>query len=214
MPIDLILLIDTSSSMSDKMDVVHEAAVGFLKTLRDTATAAPSSPSPTASTSSSRSPPIARSSSRRSAARGPRRDLAEQRDLHRAEAVRRARRQDGDRCGARPSRSCRTAKTPRASSASTTCSRWRGRAASASTRSSAVTSTRGPRGREGTPVLLRVGLLDEDAGAGDRGAGVLPAVGHRAQGYLRRHRRGAVESVLDWLRAEQRAGRTAGSGGL
>ena len=35
-PIDLILLLDTSSSMSDKMSVVHEAAVGFLKTLRDT----------------------------------------------------------------------------------------------------------------------------------------------------------------------------------
>ena len=33
-PIDLILLIDTSSSMSDKMDVVHEAAIGFLKTLK------------------------------------------------------------------------------------------------------------------------------------------------------------------------------------
>ena len=35
-PIDLILLIDTSASMSDKMEVVHEAAIGFLKTLRDT----------------------------------------------------------------------------------------------------------------------------------------------------------------------------------
>src|SRR5688572_28805912 len=35
-PIDLILLLDTSSSMSDKMAVVHEAAIGFLKTLRDT----------------------------------------------------------------------------------------------------------------------------------------------------------------------------------
>lgn len=34
-PIDLILLIDTSASMSDKMPVVHEAAVGFLKTLRE-----------------------------------------------------------------------------------------------------------------------------------------------------------------------------------
>jgi Ca-activated chloride channel family protein len=34
-PIDLILLLDTSASMSDKMEVVHEAAVGFLKTLRD-----------------------------------------------------------------------------------------------------------------------------------------------------------------------------------
>ena len=33
-PLDLILLLDTSSSMSDKMDVVHEAAVGFIKTLR------------------------------------------------------------------------------------------------------------------------------------------------------------------------------------
>lgn len=33
-PLDLILLIDTSSSMSDKMDVVHEAAIGFLKTLK------------------------------------------------------------------------------------------------------------------------------------------------------------------------------------
>jgi Ca-activated chloride channel family protein len=33
-PIDLILLIDTSASMSDKMNIVHEAAVGFLNTLR------------------------------------------------------------------------------------------------------------------------------------------------------------------------------------
>lgn len=33
-PLDLIILLDTSSSMSDKMDVVHEAAVGFLRTLR------------------------------------------------------------------------------------------------------------------------------------------------------------------------------------
>jgi Ca-activated chloride channel homolog len=34
-PIDLILLLDTSASMSDKMPVVHEAAIGFLKTLRE-----------------------------------------------------------------------------------------------------------------------------------------------------------------------------------
>ena len=34
-PIDLIVLIDTSSSMGDKLDVVHDAASGFLKTLRD-----------------------------------------------------------------------------------------------------------------------------------------------------------------------------------
>jgi Ca-activated chloride channel family protein len=33
-PIDLIVLIDTSSSMTDKMDTVHQAALGFLKTLR------------------------------------------------------------------------------------------------------------------------------------------------------------------------------------
>lgn len=33
-PMDLIVLIDTSSSMLDKMDVVHEAAAGFLKGLR------------------------------------------------------------------------------------------------------------------------------------------------------------------------------------
>jgi len=33
-PLDLIMLLDTSSSMSDKMDVVHEAAVGFVRTLR------------------------------------------------------------------------------------------------------------------------------------------------------------------------------------
>jgi Ca-activated chloride channel family protein len=33
-PIDLIVLLDASSSMSDKMDVVQEAAVGFLKSLR------------------------------------------------------------------------------------------------------------------------------------------------------------------------------------
>jgi Ca-activated chloride channel family protein len=34
-PVDLILMIDTSSSMSDKMDVVHQAAVNFLRTLRN-----------------------------------------------------------------------------------------------------------------------------------------------------------------------------------
>lgn len=34
-PLDLIVLIDTSSSMRDKMAVVHEAAVGFLKTMRN-----------------------------------------------------------------------------------------------------------------------------------------------------------------------------------
>jgi Ca-activated chloride channel family protein len=33
-PIDLIVLIDQSSSMNDKLDVVHEAAAGFLRTLR------------------------------------------------------------------------------------------------------------------------------------------------------------------------------------
>jgi VWFA-related protein len=33
-PVDLILLIDTSSSMGDKLDVVREAASGFLRTLR------------------------------------------------------------------------------------------------------------------------------------------------------------------------------------
>ena len=33
-PVDLIVLIDTSSSMIDKIDVVHDAASGFLKTLR------------------------------------------------------------------------------------------------------------------------------------------------------------------------------------
>lgn len=34
-PLDLIVLIDTSSSMADKIDTVHEAASGFLKTLRE-----------------------------------------------------------------------------------------------------------------------------------------------------------------------------------
>ncbi|HXH08000.1 MAG TPA: VWA domain-containing protein [Vicinamibacterales bacterium] len=33
-PLDLILLIDTSASMSDKMPIVHEAALGFMRTLR------------------------------------------------------------------------------------------------------------------------------------------------------------------------------------
>jgi len=33
-PLDLIILLDTSSSMSDKMEIVHEAAVGFVRTLR------------------------------------------------------------------------------------------------------------------------------------------------------------------------------------
>jgi Ca-activated chloride channel family protein len=33
-PIDLILLIDTSASMADKMEIVREAAVGFLRTIR------------------------------------------------------------------------------------------------------------------------------------------------------------------------------------
>ena len=34
-PVDLIVLLDSSASMSDKMDVVHEAALGFLRNLRD-----------------------------------------------------------------------------------------------------------------------------------------------------------------------------------
>jgi Ca-activated chloride channel family protein len=34
-PVDLIVLLDTSSSMTDKMDAVHDAAIGFLKTLRE-----------------------------------------------------------------------------------------------------------------------------------------------------------------------------------
>jgi len=34
-PVDLIVLLDGSASMSDKLPVVHEAAVGFLKSLRD-----------------------------------------------------------------------------------------------------------------------------------------------------------------------------------
>jgi Ca-activated chloride channel homolog len=33
-PVDLIVLIDTSSSMTDKIDIVHDAAAGFLRTLR------------------------------------------------------------------------------------------------------------------------------------------------------------------------------------
>jgi Ca-activated chloride channel homolog len=33
-PADLIVLIDTSSSMTDKMDVVHEAAIGFMRTMK------------------------------------------------------------------------------------------------------------------------------------------------------------------------------------
>jgi Ca-activated chloride channel homolog len=33
-PVDLIVLLDTSASMTDKMDLVHDAALGFLKTLR------------------------------------------------------------------------------------------------------------------------------------------------------------------------------------
>jgi len=33
-PVDLIILLDTSASMTDKMSVVHEAATGFLKALR------------------------------------------------------------------------------------------------------------------------------------------------------------------------------------
>lgn len=34
-PVDLIVLIDTSSSMSDKVAAVHDAASGFLRTMRD-----------------------------------------------------------------------------------------------------------------------------------------------------------------------------------
>lgn len=35
MPLDLILMLDTSSSMADKLHIVHEAAAGFLRSLRD-----------------------------------------------------------------------------------------------------------------------------------------------------------------------------------
>ena len=33
-PVDLVLMLDTSSSMSDKMPVVQQAAINFLRTLR------------------------------------------------------------------------------------------------------------------------------------------------------------------------------------
>jgi Ca-activated chloride channel family protein len=33
-PVDLFVLLDTSASMTDRMDMVHEAAIGFLHTLR------------------------------------------------------------------------------------------------------------------------------------------------------------------------------------
>jgi len=33
-PVDLFVLLDTSASMTDRMDVVHQAAIGFLRTLR------------------------------------------------------------------------------------------------------------------------------------------------------------------------------------
>ena len=78
---------------------------------------------------------------------------------------------------------------------------------------SAEPSTREARADERTPVLLRVGLRDEDAGARNRGAGVLPAGGAGAEERLRRDRRRAREPVLDRLRARATRVPTGASAG-
>ena len=110
------------------------------------------------------------------------------------------------RSGVRRLRSCPTARTRRASSGSTMCWRWRGRAASTSTRSACRTATRW-RARRAGEVFLGVRLRDEDAGAGNRCALVFPADGAGAQGDLRRHFRRAVQSVFDRLLAVELAPR-------
>ena len=124
-PVDLIVLIDASSSMSDKLDAIHEAAVGFLSTL--------ARGGPRRGRDLQRQREGARAVDDRSRcprARGPLDageglDRAEHRALHLAQAVRSARSTQRRASAVRRSPFSPTATTPPAWSRSTTCWRWR-----------------------------------------------------------------------------------------
>ena len=126
-PLDLIVLIDASSSMSDKIQIVHDAAAGFLNTLRAGDRGA------VVSFANSVDVLQPLTSDRALLDRAVHGIVANgatalnNADLHLAEAVRPRPRGRTPTRAARPSSSSPTAKTPRASSASTTCWRWRGR---------------------------------------------------------------------------------------
>ena len=168
-PVDLIVLIDTSSSMADKMEVGPRGGDRFLRTLR-AGTAARSSASATRCRSSqplTADRALLEQAVHSTVARGGT-------ALNNALYV--ALKQFGGRAsrataGPPPGdRACSpTAKTPPASSASTMCWSWRGRRASTSTPSAC--SRRAER-RRSAPVAVPLAgaVLDEDAGAGDRRA--------------------------------------------
>ena len=127
--------------------------------------------------SSSRSRPIARCSSRAVREHGRARlDVAEQRRLRLAEAVRPGARQDGNDVR----RQAIVVLSDGEDTSSLVQRRRCARAGAADGREHlhgrpAVEATRGARSR--TPLLLRVGLRDEDARARDRRAVVLPGAG-------------------------------------
>ena len=157
-----ILLIDTSASMADKMDVVHEAAVGFLENAsrsrprcgRDLRRQRQHRPAADRRSRSARAGRARRA--------GARLDRAEQRALRRDEAVRalraaeRRRSSSGDRGAVRRRRHLERDWFRRCAR------RWRGRAESTSIRFACRTNTPVARARVGAAVLLGVRLRDED----------------------------------------------------
>ena len=207
-PIDLILLLDTSSSMSDKMAVVHEAAIGFLKTLRDTDRGAVvtfgDNVSILQALTSDRT--ALEQAVRRAAPRG---STALNNALYVAmKEFAASSQQDGV---------VRRQAIAVLSDGEDTSSIIPFEDVLAMARKSGINIyticlqnqySQGAR-RQRPPLFLRVGLRDEVARPRNRGPGVLPAGRAGAQDGVRRDFRRAVQPVLDRLLAEQRASRRA-----
>ena len=205
-PLDLIVLIDTSSSMARqdrhrprrRARVPEDAARGRPRRggrLRRLGFQC-----------CSRSPPTARRSNKavRSTG-GARLDVAEQRPLRRAQAVRPGRAATEARCAARRSSSCPTATTPSSLvSFDDVLGAGAEERASTSTRSSLQSQELPRTSASSRGVFLRVRLRDEVAGARDRRRSRSSRSRRELKGVYGAIADGAREPVLDRLRAGER----------
>ena len=210
-PVDLIVLIDASSSMSDKIEIVHDAAAGFLKTLRpgDRGAVVSFADSVNVLQPLTVGPRAART--RPSAASVAHGSTA----LNNAVYVSlkqfgQAARQDAD-----PRRQAIVVLSDGEDTSSLVSfddvlALARRMGVNIYTVAPAVEARRAAAQSRRAPLLLGVGLRDEDAGARDRRAVVLPGAGG-AEGGLRLDRDRAREPVFDRLRAGERPRRTAAS---
>ena len=207
-PVDLIVMLDTSSSMSDKMSVVHEAANNFLRTLR--------AGDRGAVISFADQVQVIEAADRRSGQARTGRQLD---GAHGGTALNNAlyvalRQFGGAAHGDGPVRRRAVALLTDGEDTSSVVSfddvleLARKSGVNIYTHRAAV-ARRARRRRRQPQVPLAGAVLDEVAGPGNRRRGLLPGAGERAAGRLRLDRPGALQPVLDWLHAEQRARRRA-----